>query len=205
MIFSTKSNQLAIFGKTLDEVKQKLISFNDVWMAGGKLGSNKPQIIPETNLTKVLSFDEARKQLEDFNRHVVQGGMSLDTYFKQYQNGNTVLKTYVTTTDQQSQSIQGLVKASEKARAAQIAHNEVIRQSTLAFKAASVAKRIFATIGNIAAMWTLSNAISVVTDTIGELIHSEENLRQSASELGSELSNNSSDIESYKKKIDCYK
>ena len=202
MIFSTKSNQLAIFGKTLDEVKQKLISFNDVWMAGGKLGSNKPQTIPETNLTKVLSFDEARKQLEDFNRHVVQGGMSLDTYFKQYQNGNTVLKTYVTTTDQQSQSIQGLVKASEKARAAQIAHNEVIRQSTLAFKAASVAKRIFATIGNIAAMWTLSNAISVVTDTIGELIHSEENLRQSASELGSELSNNSSDIESYKKKID---
>ena len=191
MIFSTKSNQLAIFGKTLDEVKQKLISFNDVWMAGGKLGSNKPQTIPETNLTKVLSFDEARKQLEDFNRHVVQGGMSLDTYFKQYQNGNTVLKTYVTTTDQQSQSIQGLVKASEKARAAQIAHNEVIRQSTLAFKAASVAKRIFATIGNIAAMWTLSNAISVVTDTIGELIHSEENLRQSASELGSELSNNS--------------
>ena len=152
MIFSTKSNQLAIFGKTLDEVKQKLISFNDVWMAGGKLGSNKPQTIPETNLTKVLSFDEARKQLEDFNRHVVQGGMSLDTYFKQYQNGNTVLKTYVTTTDQQSQSIQGLVKASEKARAAQIAHNEVIRQSTLAFKAASVAKRIFATIGNIAAM-----------------------------------------------------
>ena len=163
---------------------------------------SKPQTIPETNLTKVLSFDEARKQLEDFNRHVVQGGMSLDTYFKQYQNGNTVLKTYVTTTDQQSQSIQGLVKASEKARAAQIAHNEVIRQSTLAFKAASVAKRIFATIGNIAAMWTLSNAISVVTDTIGELIHSEENLRQSASELGSELSNNSSDIESYKKKID---
>ena len=30
-----------------------------------------------------------------------------------------------------------------------------------------------------------------------ELIHSEENLRQSASDLGSELSNNSSDIEGY--------
>lgn len=48
-------------------------------------------------------------------------------------------------------------------------------------------------------MWALSKAINVVTDTIGELVHSEENLRQSANDLGSELSNNSSDIEGYKK------
>lgn len=51
-------------------------------------------------------------------------------------------------------------------------------------------------------MWALGKAINVVTDTIGELVHSEENLRQSANDLGSELSNNSSDIEGYKKKIE---
>lgn len=212
MIFSTKNKQFSILGSKINDIKTKLKNLSTVYEQYGLsgkngamaslFGSNQSQLIPEANLTKVLSFDEASRQLEDFNRHVIQGGMSLDTYFKLYQNGNTFLKKYVTTTEQQAQSTQGLIKASEGARAAQIAHNEAVRQSTLAFKAASIAKRIFATIGNMATMFALSKIINVVTDTVSELIHSEENLRQTASDLGAELSNNSSDIAGYKIKIE---
>ena len=66
MILTIKSKQLAIFGKTLDEIRQKLITLNSVrnqygWFGrdgvfNSLFGSNKPQIIPEANLTKVLSF-----------------------------------------------------------------------------------------------------------------------------------------------------
>lgn len=140
MIFTTKNKQLAIFGKSIDNIKTKLINLSTVYEQYGLsgkngvfaslFGSNKTQLIPEANLIKILSFDEANKQLEDFNTRVIQGGMSFDTYFKQYQNGNTVLRNYVTTTDQQSQSTQGLIRASKEARAAQIAHNESIKAST---------------------------------------------------------------------------
>lgn len=67
-IFTTKNKELAIFGQTLSDVKKKLIDFNDVWMQGGRYGSNKAQIIPEENLTKILSFDKASEQLNQFNK-----------------------------------------------------------------------------------------------------------------------------------------
>lgn len=52
------------------------------------------------------------------------------------------------------------------------------------------------------AMWAISKVISVVTSTIDEMVHSEKNLRQTANELGSELSITTSNIEDYKKKIE---
>lgn len=196
-IFTTKNKELAIFGQTLSDVKKKLIDFNDVWMQGGRYGSNKAQIIPEENLTKVLSFDKASEQLNQFNKYVVQGGMSLDDYFNRFQKGNTVLRTYVTTTDQQAQSTQGLVKASQEARAAQIAQNEAIQASTLYAKAATVATKALAVAGNMIAMWGISEAIKLVSD----LATASDRLKESAEELGQAFSSTKSDIDAYKGKI----
>lgn len=41
MIFTTKNNELAILGKTLDDIRNKLIDFQEVCMSGGRYGSNK--------------------------------------------------------------------------------------------------------------------------------------------------------------------
>ena len=68
---------------------------------------------------KALSFDEAKSQLEAFNQTVTNGGVTLEQYFERYEKGNKVLKKYVTTTDTQSQSIQGLMRFSEENRNAQ--------------------------------------------------------------------------------------
>ncbi len=207
-IFTAKNNELAIFGKTIDDVRKKLIYFNDVIMQGGSFGknANAKQLIPTEKLFKELSNNEAKKIVDTLNS--IKDGTkaaftSMDGYLSYLdREGKGYIKNYVKENQNQVYVTDDVIDASKQARAEQIAYNETIRQSTLAFKAASIAKRIFATVGNMAAMWALSKAISVVTNTIGELIHSKENLRQSASDLGSELSNNSSDIEGYKKKIE---
>lgn len=206
MIFTTKNNELAIFGKTLDDVRQKLIDFNDIIMQGGSFGNNTKQLVPKENLFKELSRENAKEIVQTLNS--IKDGTnssykSMDEYLTYLDSkGKGYIKNYVKENQNQVYVTDDVIDTSRQARLEQLAYNETIRQSTLAFKAASIAKRIFSTLGNMAAMWALSKAISVVTDTIGELIHSEENLRQSASDLGSELSNNSSDIEGYKKKIE---
>ncbi len=177
-------------------------------MQGGSFGKNAStkQLIPTEKLFKELSNNEAKKIVDTLNS-IKDGTNTAFTSMNDYlsyldRDGKGYIKNYVKENQNQVYVTDDIIDASKKARLEQIAYNETIRQSTLTFKAASIAKRIFATIGNMAAMWALSKVISVVTDTIGELIHSEENLRQSAGELGSELSNNSSDIEGYKKKIE---
>ena len=68
-IFKTKNNELAIFGQTLTDVTDKLITFNDVIMQGGSFGkkSYKQQIIPENKLTKIISPDEASIIVNNLN------------------------------------------------------------------------------------------------------------------------------------------
>lgn len=171
-------------------------------MQGGRFGSNKSQLIPEANLTKILSFDEASKQLEDFNRRVVQGGMSLDTYFQQYPNGNTVLRNYVITTDQQSQSTQGLIRASEEARAAQIAHNESIKAGTISAKAASVAFKALSIAGNIIAFALITKGIQLATTAIDNWIHRVEKANEAMNESVSEYESAKSSLESVNSKLD---
>ena len=176
-------------------------------MQDGSFGkkSESKQLIPESKLTQIISKSDATdivKNLNTIKDKTNETYKSFDEYFAILKKeGQQCVVDYVKENQNQVYVTDDVIEASKKARAEQIAYNETIRQSTLAFKAASIAKRILATIGNMAAMWALSKAISVVTDTIGELVKSEENLRQSANDLGSELSSNSSDIEDYKKKI----
>ena len=98
---------------------------------------------------KALSFDEAKSQLEAFNQTVTNGGVTLEQYFERYAKGNKILHDYVTTTDTQSQSIQGLMRFSEENRNAQIAHNQAIEQGTIKAKTATVASKVLAFAENV--------------------------------------------------------
>lgn len=212
MIFSTKNKQLAIFGKTIDDIRTKLIKFSEIHdqydyfgkngVFASLFGSNKSQLIPEANLTKILSFDEANKQLEDFNRRVIQGGMSLDTYFKQYQNGNTVLRNYVTTTEQQNQSTQGLIKASQDARNAQIAHNEAIQAGTISAKAASVALKALSVAGNIIVFTLITKGIQLAVSAIDDFVHRTEKCKERVEELISTFNSAIDTASSHKQTLD---
>lgn len=179
MIFTTKNKELAIFGQSLSEIKKKLIDFNEIWMQGGRYSSNKPQLIPEEDLIKELSFDEAKNKLDNFTNIVIKGNKTLDEYFSMFPENNDVLRTYVTTTDRQSQSIQGLVKASKDARTAQLAHNEAIKTQTLSAKAGKVALQALTTAGNMLTMWAVSKGIELLVTGIDHIVHSVEYAQKS--------------------------
>lgn len=77
---------------------------------------------------------------------------------------------------------------------------------SLSAKAGSVALKGLAIAGNMLAGWGISIVISGVASVIDELVNSEKNLQNAATELGSSLKSSESDISNYKTKIeDLYK
>ena len=68
-------------------------------------------------------------------------------------------------------------------------------------KASAVFKSFLGSLANIGAMWAIGEVFGLIQTIITDITQAEENLRQSAQTLGSELSNTSSSIKSYKDKI----
>ena len=182
LIFATKNNQLTIFGQTLDNIRNKLIHFNEIWIQGGRM-SAKSQAIPEEKLLQELSFDDAKRMLDSFNESVVYGGQTLEKYFEKYPKHKNYLETYVTTTEQQKQSVQGLMKATHEARSEQLKQNEAIKAQTISAKAGSVAMRTLATAGNMLLMYGISKGIELVATGIDNLVHSAEHCKERVNEL----------------------
>lgn len=182
LIFATKNNQLTIFGQTLDNIRNKLIHFNEIWIQGEK-PSAKSQIIPDEKLIQELSFDQAKEMLDSFNQSVIRGGQTLEQYFKTHSKYKDYLKTYVTTTEQQKQSVQGLMKATHETRSEQLKQNEAIKAQTISAKAGSIAMRTLATAGNMLLMWGVSKGIELVATGIDNLVHSAEHCKERVNEL----------------------
>lgn len=194
MIFSTKNKELAIFGHSLGNIKKKLIDFNNNLMQGRKSSPQGQQIISEENLIQELSFDEAKNKLDNFTNIVINGNKTLDEYFTMFPENNDVLRTYVTTIDQQYQSTQGLVKASQEARAAQLAHNEASKAQTFSAKAGTVAIKALATAGNMLLFLGITKGIELAVKGIDKMIETEKEAEEA-------LENAKSVSDSYKSSI----
>lgn len=159
-------------------------------------GSVSPSSL--TPLPSVLSYDEARQQLEDFNAEVIHGSTSFNNYFSSINNNNKILKDYVTTTDQQSQSVQGLMRASRQARDAQISQNEAIVQGTAAAKASQVAMKGLALAGNILVPMLIGSAISHVMEWMDDMKHRSEELITKGNEAKQAISDISENLKTHK-------
>lgn len=216
LIFTTKNDELAVFGKTIDEIKDKwndlIIAFNQGGIRGNGsvlsvLSSQKVKnsIIPESEMFEILSETEGKKivgTLNEIRDGTSSSHKSMDDYLTFLRDeGMKYVSDYVKENQNQIYTTEGVIASSKAARNAQIAHNLTIKQSTIAYKAATLAKKMFSMAGNILVMVALSKAIEVVAKTIDELVHSEENLQKKANELGLSVQNNADDIDSYKAKI----
>ncbi len=96
------------------------------------------------------------------------------------------------------------VKLAESAGNSEIPLEDMKKATTnmsLSAKAGSIALKGLAIAGNMLVGWGIGVVISAVANVIDDLVHSEENLRNSANELGSTLKSSESDISSYKTKI----
>lgn len=190
-IFTTKNNELAIFGQTLDDIREKLINFNDVIMQGGTFGSSKKQLIPENELTKIISNDEAKSivdTLNSINDKTNETWDSTDSYLTFLKGkGKGYVTDYVKTNQNQVYITEDVIQASKDARAAQIAQNEAVKEGTLSFKAGQVALKGFALAGNMLLMWGVSEVISLVVTKISDYAHELDNARDAAEDAKSTL------------------
>lgn len=96
------------------------------------------------------------------------------------------------------------VKLAESAGNSEIPLEDLKKATTnmsLSAKAGSIALKGLAIAGNMLVGWGIGVVISAVANVIDDLVHSEENLCNSANELGSTLKSSESDISSYKTKI----
>lgn len=172
-ILTQKNNLPAFLGHTSDEIRAK----------GIKVFSKKSQLIPASKIIPELSFEEAQEMLNKFNSSVLSGEQTLENYFRTATNVNDTLKTYVTTTDQQNQSVQGLMNATKAARAEQLSQNEAIRKSTLTARAGQIAFKALSASLNMLFMAGLSVAVSWLLKGMDSLVHSAENCRKRVNEL----------------------
>ena len=149
----------------------------------------------------VLSYDNAKTQLDEFFADVVNGTVPFEQYFNTTQKGNEILKDYVTNTDQQSQSVQGLMRASQQAHDKQVSQNKAILQGTAAAKAGQIAMKGLALAGNILAPMLIGAAISQVAGWIDDIVHKSDKLIAKGDEAKEAISGISNKLESARKLI----
>ncbi len=155
--------------------------------------------LPEPPST--LSYDDAKRQLSEFNKEVVQGTSSFTHYFNTLGENKETLKNYVTNTDQQSQSVQGLMRASQQAHDKQVSQNKAILQGTAAAKAGQIAMKGLALAGNILAPMLIGAAISHVAGWIDDIVHKSDKLIAKGDEAKETISGISNKLESARKLI----
>ena len=115
-------------------------------MQGGSFGEKtKNKLIPKENLFKELSRKDATEIVETLNS--IKDGIdssyrSMDEYLTYLDSkGKGYIKNYVKENQNQVYVTDDVIDASKRARAEQIAYNTTIKQSTMAYKAASIAKK----------------------------------------------------------------
>ena len=199
-IFSTKNKELAIFGQTLTDVRNKLIDFNDVIMQGGSFGdkSNKPQLIADNNLYKVLSRENASEIVTTLNS--IKDGtnstyQSMDDYLTYLDGkGRGYIKNYVKENQNQIYVTDDVIQASKNARQAQLDHNAAIQASTLSAKAGQIALKGLAIAGNMIAMWAITKGIELFVKWVDESIVTTEEHKEQLETLKNEYSDITSSL-----------
>ena len=160
-------------------------------MQGGTFGSSKKQLIPENELTKIISNDEAKSivdTLNSINDKTNETWDSTDSYLTFLKGkGKGYVTDYVKTNQNQVYITEDVIQASKDARATQIAQNEAVKEGTLSFKAGQVALKGLALAGNMLLMWGVSEVISLVVTKISDYAHELDNARDAAEDAKSTL------------------
>lgn len=182
-------------------------------MQGGTFGSSKKQLIPENELTKIISNDEAKSivdTLNSINDKTNETWDSTDSYLTFLKGkGKGYVTDYVKANQNQVYITEDVIQASKDARAAQIAQNEAVKEGTLSFKAGQVALKGLALAGNMVVGILAGFVISKAIEGLDNLVHAADNAKESAegfassfSSMNDEFSSNDSKLSDLQKQYD---
>lgn len=131
LIFTTKNDELAVFGKTIDEIKDKwndlIIAFNQGGIRGNGsvlsvLSSQKVKnsIIPESEMFEILSETEGKKivgTLNEIRDGTSTSHKSMDDYLTWLGGkGKGYISDYVAENQNQIYTTEGVIASSKAAR-----------------------------------------------------------------------------------------
>jgi len=169
-IFTTKNKELAIFGKTIDQIKKKWSEFVSNVGENGLFGENGAftSLLSGKKLNNIIS-PETLKQFDEFKEKFNSSFLSAEALAEQMENVDQRILDYAKTCKNGGMTTEGF-KAS-------------IDTMSFSAKAGKVALQALAMAGNMIAMWAISKGLELAVKGIDNLVHSAEHCKERVDEL----------------------
>ena len=184
MIFKTINGQFSVFGQTIDNIREKLISLNDAYEIGGIFGKDGVFSTLFNGKKNTLIDQETLNSFERFKARFNSSTLSAEALAEEIGEVDQRIIDYAKTCKNGEMTTEGFKKS--------------LNNLGVSAKIADVALKGLAIAGNMIAMW----AISEVVSGIYQLATYSETLADKAQEVGSAFKESESDISSYKDKIE---
>ncbi len=189
-IFKTKNNELAIFGKTIDEVKEKLDTFVKTYNQNGHQlfgeGGAFSSLFSGKKATNIIT-PELLSQFDDFKERFNNSKLSAEALAEEMGDVDSSIVNYAKTCKNGELTTEGFTAA--------------LKQQTLGAKAATVATKALAMAGNMLVAWAVTKGIELAVKAIDDYIHRLDNAKEALSNTQSELSSVNSEIDETTDKI----
>lgn len=184
MIFSTKNNEFAILGNTIDDLRNKLIEFNDAYERsnGHLLGTGGVfNVLHDNNVSKNIITNELLNDFEAFKDLFNDSSLSAEALAESLGGVDDKIVNYAKTCKNGELTTKGFTAS--------------LNSTTLGAKAASAALKGVALVGNIIAGMAISFAITSIIKGIDYLIRKEEKLKEALEDSISAFESTASEIE----------
>lgn len=170
MIFTTKNKELAILGKTIDEIKKKWSDFVANVGENGLFGENGAlaSLFSGKKLSNILT-PGTLKQFDEFKEKFNSSSLSAEALAEQMENVDHRIIDYAKTCKNGEMTTKGF-KAS-------------IDSMSFSAKAGQVALKALFIAGNMFAMWAITKGIELAVKGIDNLIHASEKEKEKLKEI----------------------
>lgn len=185
-IFTTKDNQFAILGNTLDDLRNKLISFDDAFQQSGFWGESGA--FSTLFGSKKIITPELLDEFENFANVFNASGKSADVLNKEFSN--------------LSPEIQNYVKSAKNGQLTTEGFKNSLNSVTKASKIGEVALKGLAMAGNMIAFWAITKGIELAVNALDNFVNRAENAREALDESSSNFSSATSELEDLQSQLD---
>ena len=187
-IFTTKNKELAIFGKTIDDIKNKIDKFNEVKTKNGLFGENGAlaSLFSGKKLNNILT-QETLKQFEEFKEKFNSSSLSAEALAEQMENVDQRIIDYAKTCKNGEMTTEGF-KAS-------------IDTMSFSAKAGKVALQALATAGNMLIGWAITKGIELAVKALDNYIHRVEKANEATEEAISTFESITSEVTALEDKL----
>ena len=193
-IFTTKDNQFAILGNSLDDLKDKIDSFDNAFQKNGFWGTDGAFSALMGGDRKKLISPELIDEFKAFSKEFNNSSKSVDVLKEEIGSLSPEIENYAKTQKNGTLSLEGFTKS--------------LNQNTLAAKAGQVALKGLSMAGNMIAFMAIAKVIEVAAIAIDNFIHRTEKAREAFENANStfestqaELSSITSELEEQEKAL----